>query len=60
MAQAYDDLGEVEREAGNKAEALKLLTQAREHFKADGYPEHSPAIWKSISERVERLEAELK
>ncbi|MCM2271214.1 MAG: tetratricopeptide repeat protein [candidate division Zixibacteria bacterium] len=60
MAQACDDLGEIEREAGNKAEALKLLTQAREHFKADAYPEHSPAIWRSITERVERLEAELK
>jgi hypothetical protein len=60
MAQALDDLGEIERESGNKTEALKLLKEAREHFKADGYPEHSPEIWKSISERVEKLEVELK
>jgi hypothetical protein len=60
IAQALDDLGEIERETGSKAEALTLLREAREHFRADGYPEHSPEIWNSISERVEKLEAELK
>lgn len=60
MAQALDDLGEIERDSGNKPEALKLLKEARDHFMADGYQEHSPEIWKSITERVVKLEVELK
>ncbi len=59
IAQALDDLGEIEKEAGNLSEALGMLKRAKDHFRLDGYPEHSPEIWQNVSERVAQLEARL-
>lgn len=59
IAQTLDDLGEIEKEAGNFPEALALLRRAKDHFRQDGYPDHSPDIWENISERVARLEAKV-
>ncbi|MBK7142056.1 MAG: tetratricopeptide repeat protein [bacterium] len=60
IAQVLDDLGEIAKDEGNLTEALALLKRAKDHFRLDGYPEHSPDIWENVSIRVAQLEAKIR
>lgn len=55
IGQAYEDLGEVAIAEGQKAEGIKMLEQAREHYRAAGYHESWADIWNNINKRIEEV-----
>jgi len=55
IAQASEDLGEIEIAKGNKSAGIELLKRAREEFRIEGYEKSMPHIWANINKRIEQL-----
>lgn len=56
IAQSLEDLAECDLAQGYAVRGLDLLQRAREEYELDGTPKHSPALWKAICARIEKLQ----
>ncbi|HKK19883.1 MAG TPA: tetratricopeptide repeat protein [candidate division Zixibacteria bacterium] len=56
IAQACEDLGEIEVLNGRKPEGLTYLRRARDEFQKAGYESSMPDIWIHINQRIADLE----
>ncbi len=56
IAQACEDLGEIEVHSGRKPEGLAYLRRACDEYQKAGYENSMPDIWEHINQRIAELE----
>jgi tetratricopeptide (TPR) repeat protein len=55
IAQALQDLGEIDIAEGKNKSGLEQLIRAREEYRTAGYETAAPEIWKALNDRIAEL-----